>query len=234
VIKILVVEDSQECQDIIKVGLKDTYELHFAKTLAGARELLSEQEFKVALLDMELPDGKGIDLCEDLGVGPGFAVRPYPLVIFLTRCQEVQAKLSVFSMGVADYITKPFDHRELKARIKVRLEERASLPSVLLKGGLEIDLVSHKVSCQVDGEGVEYLDLTPLEYKLLMLFIVSENGEVIPREVIKDKIWQPDSHVSNRVIDTHISNLRKKLTKNSQLDVRSVYSTGYRLVELSS
>ena len=234
VIKVLVVEDSQECRDVIAISLKDGYELHFAKSLQEARTLLSEHQYKVVLLDMGLPDGSGMELCDDLEVGPGHALRSYPLVIFLTACKEIQAKLSVFSMGGVDYITKPFDHRELCARVQVRLEERESLPSVLNRGGIEIDLVAHKATCQGEDGDNYHLDLTPLEYKLLLLFVISSEDEVISRETIKDKMWPPNSHVSNRVIDTHISNLRKKLTQNTHLDIRSVYSAGYRLIELSS
>jgi DNA-binding response OmpR family regulator len=173
----------------------------------------------LVVLDWMLPDGQGLDLLRTWR-GSG---RTWP-VIFLTARSELIDKVVGLELGADDYVTKPFEPRELLARIKARLRspQAPGEPArrVVVCGAIEID---------DDARSVKYqgrkLDLTKMEYALLRLLAESP-GKVFSRDELLDKVWGFESYPSTRTVDTHVLQLRQKLAPELFETVRGV---GYRL-----
>lgn len=227
--KILLVEDSVEIKDVVHAVLNREHDVSWASTLMQAQELLanSKNGFDLVLLDIDLPDGSGIDFLSRVGdrlEGQGVGV------IFLTGTNTVVSRVQSFALGALDYIPKPFDIVELQVRVNSKLKgkkpERAAIQSMLRRGNIEIDL-SRQQAFELSEENPRQLDLTPVEFRLLLLF-VQNAGEVVERRKILDTVWGQSAHVSARCVDHHVCGLRKKIS-HSGSRIESVYGVGYRI-----
>lgn len=214
--RILVVEDHAA----LRASLADclTREAHAVTTatnLAEARAAVERQWPDLVVLDWMLPDGQGIDLLP--------ALRGRAPVILLTARAEVIDRVLGLELGAADYLTKPFDPRELAARVRARLRDtkpaEAALP--LRAGSLEIDRVRHRVTLR--GNSV---DLVKKEFELLAL-LAETPGKVFSRDEILNKVWGYEVFPATRTVDTHVALLRNKLGDSLIETVRAV---GYRFV----
>lgn len=219
---ILVVEDHESLGKSLKECLRsEGHLIELAENLAVARKKLALKP-DLIILDWMLPDGQGLDfLAEVRNQGND---KP---VIFLTARAELVDKVLGLEMGANDYLTKPFETRELLARIRVQLRTKNSeqtLGSSQLKfGPLCIDRIKHKVSFNNAN-----IDLVKKEFDLLVL--LAENPEkVFPRDEILNKVWGYDVFPTTRTVDAHIMLLRQKINENLIETVRSV---GYRLKQL--
>jgi DNA-binding response OmpR family regulator len=223
---VLVVEDHENLrvslQDYI---LKDGHQVHVADCLQIAKEKLS---FKpdLIVLDWMLPDGQGLDFLTE--------IRKQGLntpVIFLTARAELVDKVLGLEMGANDYMTKPFEPRELLVRIRVQLRNREQVGSsfageeshFLRLGSLSIDRIKHQIFF-----GDRSIDLVKKEYDLLVLLAESP-GKVFSRDEILNKVWGYDVFPTTRTVDTHIMLLRQKIHNDLIETVRSV---GYKLKPL--
>jgi two-component system alkaline phosphatase synthesis response regulator PhoP len=174
----------------------------------------------VLLLDLMLPGMNGFDVCRKL--------RPQLpelwIIVVTARGQEAD-RVTGFEAGADDYVVKPFSLRELVARVRVGLRRRAGSGNrhKLVLADVEIDIAARKVS--KTGQDVR---LTFKEFEILAL-LARRQGEVIPRDEFCDLIWGPDVFVTQRVIDTHIASLRKKLGNGENLRIVSVRGVGYKL-----
>lgn len=218
---ILVVED----EGSIAMGLKgdlelEGYEVEVAEDGLQAYEMALEGGYDLLLLDLMLPGKDGFEVCRELRK-EGCEV---PIIMLTARTQEAEKVLGL-ELGADDYITKPFSPMELRARIKAVLRRTGGEdPSHYRFDGLEVDLKRFEV-CR-DGSTVR---LTPLEFKLLAAF-VRNPGQVLSRDRILDLVWGRDAFVTDRVVDTHITNLRKKI-EPEPADPRfivTVKGVGYR------
>lgn len=176
----------------------------------------------VLLLDLMLPGMNGFDICRKLR--PEI---PQLWIILLTaRGQEVD-RVSGFEAGADDYVVKPFSLRELVARVRVGLRRRtgATHQRAYKFGDLEIDVAARKVS-----KAARQVSLTRKEFELLAL-LAQRRGEVIPREELYDLIWGSEVFVTQRVIDTHVASLRKKIGDgdNARAHIQTVHGVGYKL-----
>ncbi len=220
---ILLIEDSKEIYQMVNQSLSRLAEIHWAESLKDGRAILQESSIDLLLLDLELPDGNGIELCEELQ-----STHPELPIFLLTAHDQLSDKVLGFSAGADDYITKPFNSLELKARIEAKLKKL----DILLKSSdilewKEISINKSSQTLKVSNEGNwEDVDLTALEFKLLMYFAINE-GKVLKREDILDEIWGEDIHVYARSVDTHVSKLRKKLLGASEI-IESVHGVGYK------
>jgi DNA-binding response OmpR family regulator len=172
-----------------------------------------------------LPDGDGYQLCSVLQSQQETQDIP---VIFLTSKNSTSDKVLGFSVGAEDYIAKPFDPLELRARVDARfrkLQKERSRQDVTRIGGIEINKASQKASI-LRPSGKQEVDLTPIEFKLL-LFLAKEPNRVFNRDDILNGVWGEEIHVFNRSVDTHISKLRKKLGEYSKC-IQSVHGSGYK------
>lgn len=223
--KILLIEDAPEFQRMVTAVFNGTAKVVVCSNLADARKTLQVNSFDLILLDVTLPDGNGFEFCNTIRVSE--ATREVP-VIFLTAKSELENRLMGFRIGADDYVVKPFNPLELRARVEARLKRRAAgqeTTEIIRKGGLVIHLGSQQVTIRVDQREIE-LDLTPIEFKLLH-FLVKNDGQTYTRQDLIQKVWGGDVHVLTRTVDTHMSKLRRKLT-GSGFTITSVHGVGYR------
>lgn len=220
--RILVVDDEPS----IILAVKDEMEFEgFVVDSAadGPSGLKKARESRpdVLLVDLMLPGLNGFEICRQLR-----ADLPDLWIIVLTaRGQEVD-RVTGFEAGADDYIVKPFSLRELVGRVKVGLRRRkATAPALLRFGDLVIDSGAHRVT----KAGAEVI-LTRREFEILE-FLARHPGQVIPRDRFYNDLWGETINVTERVIDTHIASLRRKLENdpaNPQL-ILSVRGMGYKL-----
>jgi DNA-binding response OmpR family regulator len=221
----LLIEDSEETVFFVKNALGAGFQLECVSRLEEADRLLKKKQYDVLLLDVVLPDGDGFRFCAALQ--DDGRTRAIP-VIFLTAKSEIVDKVLGFSVGADDYIVKPFDPAELRARIqgKIRkLAQRKLNDDELVRGDLKIVLSFQRVViCGATSETL--LSLTPTEFKLLYCFVQQED-RVLSREQLLNAVWGDSLHVVDRVVDKHISSLRQKIAA-SICKVETVNRLGYR------
>jgi DNA-binding response OmpR family regulator len=222
--RILIVEDHENLRGSLKSCLEaEGFMALAAENLASARSKLNEP-LDLIVLDWMLPDGQGIDLLQDLRK----AGKNIP-VVFLTARAETVDKVLGLELGASDYITKPFEPRELVARIRARLRERSpaiknDLSGEMLKvGSLVIDRIKHKVNFRDTN-----VELVKKEYDLLVLFAESPE-KVFSRDEILNKVWGYEVYPTTRTVDTHVMLLRQKIHNDVIETVRSV---GYKFKPL--
>ena len=219
--KILVVED----EPAIALGLKNDLKLEgYSVEVAGDGETAlrraGREAFDLILLDLMLPRKDGLAVCRELRHA---GIRT-PIIMLTAKAQEAEKVLGL-ELGADDYVTKPFSPLELRARVKAILRRAsAEAPEVYRFGDIEVDFTRAEV--RRAGAAV---DMTPLEFKLLSTFI-RRRGRLLTRERLLDEVWRPDSSPTDRVIDNHIMNLRRKIepAPNESRYIVSVRGLGYR------
>jgi DNA-binding response OmpR family regulator len=214
------IEDDIEIYHLVKSFAKDL-EINYVASLTEASLWLSKNTPELVLLDVELPDGNGVDfltknraLFEESRIG----------VIMLTSHGEIGTKLESFEMGVLDYVQKPFIPIELIARIRANIKKVYPRTKDLMKNDIIVKFSSNQVfvGTKDDQKSVE---LSPLEFKLLVFFMQNEE-RVFTREQLMDMVWGNEFGLTDRNVDQHISKLRKKI--NSQFyHVKTIHGTGY-------
>jgi DNA-binding response OmpR family regulator len=220
--RILIADDESNIRELLTELLSPVFEVIVAHDGRQALQRALESVPDLILMDVTMPGLKGTDVCEKLKAHP--TTRTIPVVL-LTAHGDISDRVLGLNKGADDYITKPFHPDELMARIEARLRalrlgEEAVVTTKV--GNLSFDPVVREAS--VDGsEGVR---LTQMEADLLVYFL-SRAGRVIPRKQLLGDLW-PDAVVSQRTVDTHIANLRRKL-KGFDHVFESVHGTGYRL-----
>jgi DNA-binding response OmpR family regulator len=224
--KVLVVEDSTETQAFLGAILKSLgVEIHFAATLDQARTNLETSKPDLILLDMNLPDGTGLEFCESMLTKESWRSIPF---IFISGDEEVSSKVTAFTMGAEDYIVKPFNVMELKARLDARIKKIASQQSnqiALIRGALHIDIAKQQVRATI-GQTTTLISLTPREFQILS-HLAQKEDHVFSRDQLLVSVWGNDSEVFDRTVDTHVSAIRKKLGDLSYY-IESVPGSGYR------
>jgi DNA-binding response OmpR family regulator len=221
--RVLLVEDNLTTQKIVQATLAEKYEVACVTTLRDAEKHLRTQKPALLILDVNLPDGDGFEFCRRLRATPDFNLLP---IIFLTGLIEVESRVHGLGIGGDDYITKPLEPKEFLARVQSHMQRvrRAEGKTSVLNDAYRIDATSQKVFTKaVSGEAD--LDLTPIEFKLLVHFFKNE-GKVFSRAELIAKIWGTSTHVSEHTVDTHISTLRKKLGPAGQF-LKAVVKRGY-------
>jgi two-component system alkaline phosphatase synthesis response regulator PhoP len=220
--RILIVEDEPG----IALGLEDDLKMEgyevdvLADGNAACRRAL-DTPYDLILLDVMLPGKDGFEVCRELR-RRGFRS---PILMLTAKSQEAE-KVMGLELGADDYMTKPFGTRELRARIKVLLRRghEDSPMGIYSFDGLEVDFVRAELR-----KGGQAMELTPIEFKLLSVFIRSR-GRVLTREQLLAGAWSPETFASDRVVDNHIANLRKKIEPDptSPRYLRNVRGLGYR------
>jgi two-component system OmpR family response regulator len=225
--KILVVDDEKKIVDIVKAYLeRERYQVIVAYDGEEALDMAREQQPALLVLDLMLPGISGWDVCRILRKESDIPI------IMLTARDEVTDKIVGLELGADDYVTKPFDPKELVSRVKSvlrRSQGSATYSAVLKVGELSIDV--EKRMARISGEAVE---LTSTEFDLLKT-MAQHPGRVYSRMKLLDEI-QGDSYEGyERTIDSHIKNLRKKIEPdpNHPRHIITVYGVGYKLQENS-
>lgn len=187
-----------------------------APTLAYARDLLATMPYDLILLDLGLPDGRGIDFLRALRAKG--SVTP---VMILTAHDRITERIEGLNAGADDYMVKPFDLAELSARIAAVARRYAGNPNPLITlGALEIDLAAHAIHGP-DGQ----IDLSQREW-VIFEALLQRPGQIVSKSQIEDQIYAFDSEVESNTIEVYVSRLRKKLGKDV---VQTLRGLGYRL-----
>lgn len=219
--RILLVEDEASLAAVLKHGLE---EHGYAVDLAGdgdeALGFAATEPYDLVVLDVMLPDVDGFHICRRLRAEG----RNMP-VLMLTALDSVEDRVAGLDSGADDYLAKPFDPRELLARVRALLRrEQATRNPVLRVADVELDRASREVR-----RGQRSVELTTREFAILELFLRNVN-RVLSRDEIAEHIWAFDFSAMSNVIDVYIGNLRRKLGDNSEPRLlRTVRGSGYLL-----
>ena len=218
--RILLVEDAPDLAEATQRQLSQSgFACDLAMTLREAEDCLDVQRYDAAVLDINLPDGSGTDLLRDI------RRRKLPMpVLMLTAQFSVDDKLSAFGLGADDYLTKPFDHRELAARLHALLRrDKAERSSEINLGRL-----SYNATGGVASVAGERLDLTRREFSLLGM-LLKHRGQVVNKERLHEGLYSfDDAIVGVNAVELYIARLRKKLT-GSGVEIRTLRGQGYSL-----
>ena len=204
--KILIVEDEPKVASFIKNGLGDNfYESDIAYDSISAEKLFRQYKYDLIILDLIIPGIGGLELCKKLK-----NQRPDIPVLMLTALGTTEDKIEGFDAGANDYLVKPFEFRELIARIKVLLktyDKTYESGKKLMAGDLELDLDRKTVK-----RGESQISLTSKEFSLLEYFMRNP-GRVLTRNDIAEKVWDVNYDFSTNVVDVYVNFLRKKIDK---------------------
>lgn len=227
---ILLVEDNAELREALQKLLEKDHKIIAVSTVAQARAEIERANFHLALLDWELPDGEGLELCDLIQKNPKLKNLP---VVFLTGRSLLDDKERAFAIGADDYIVKPFEGRELRARIKAKLakaERIRAAESEFTYKNLRFMMTTQTVMLDLGDKTERALDLTPVEFRLLLYF-AQRSDRILTRNELMQQVWGAKVHVLDRTIDTHVSHLRAKLVK-AGCTIKAVPKKGYRLIML--
>lgn len=220
--RLLLVEDDETIITGLKYALElEGFEVFVSSLVKTALKLSSESHFDLFVLDINLPDGSGLDLCQQLR-------KKYPTpIIFLTASDAETNVVMGLDLGADDYITKPFRLRELIGRIKAVLRRYEGQVSSSIEFG---DIVIQVQSAKVHKNNHEII-LTPMEYRLL-LFLAQSPNQIISREQLVSSLWEIGSDfVNDNTLSVYMRRLREKIeTKTSDPRyIETIRGVGYRL-----
>lgn len=227
--RVLLVEDLEECQVVVKRALANTsIELTTVSTLKKAFEIIRSTKgfkFDLLILDLGLPDGDGITLLEEVRSREGGQTP----VFLLTSHSELDAKVTAFNLGADDYLIKPISGVELRARVEMRLKKSGSFnksKNQIVKGDLVLNISLLRASIK-SGEQEKNIPLTAKEFKILA-HLAQNEGTVFTRQDLVKSVWG-DVHILERTVDSHIFGLRKKLDAFAGY-VECIPNVGYRFI----
>ena len=213
---ILIVEDEPDIASVVEKYLQaENLSTHHLDEGTGVVSWVHQQQPALIVLDLMLPGIDGLTLCKELRT-----FTDVPIIITTARIDEID-RLIGFEAGADDYVCKPYSARELVARIKSLLRRAAPSPN----SDAELLLLPDKLEVCIKGHSVT---LTALEYRLFEFFY-QHPGRIYSRAQILDQAYDDYRDISDRTIDSHIRNLRKKL-KDVGLEegIKSVYGAGYK------
>lgn len=217
--RVLVIEDDIIMNSGICYNLElDQYQAVPAYHGASALDLLGTEAFDLIILDVNLPDGNGFELCKRMK-----ALQEVP-VVFLTACDLEKDVMAGFDLGAEDYITKPFNINILRKKIAAILKrcERKADTEVYVCGELVIDF--NKLTAYQQNEPVI---LTPTEYRMLKIF-TSNPGVLLTRQLLLEKLYDIDANfVDEHALTVNINRLRSKIESGGRKYIKTVYGMGY-------
>jgi two-component system, OmpR family, response regulator len=219
-ISVAIIEGNPHLRSLLGWHLQQAdYAIYQATNLSQSRRIFEQHMPALVLLDSDLPDGDGLELCRWL------RQNTQAIVLILSAKNTEKDIVAGLKAGADDYLTKPFGMQELLARVEAltRRIRTASAPLQLDYGELRIDLVQRRV--QFRGM---YIDLTPQEFSLLYV-LAQANGEPLSRSELLRRAW-PDAIDNPRTIDTHVLSLRKKIEQDPRQPnlIQTVRNVGYR------
>ena len=224
--RILVVDDDREVVRLIRAYLEQAgFEALTAHDGDTAVHVLRREQPDLLLLDLMLPGRDGWEITRLVRGDPALAHIP---IIMLTARVDDTDKIVGLELGADDYVTKPYNPREVVARVRARLRQPGGAPPPILRAGdLEMDLRRREVRA-----GDRPIDLTPTEFALLQIFM-EQPGYVLTRGELMRRGLGVDFEGVERTLDSHIRNLRQKLEPNpaQPVYIQTVYGVGYRLAE---
>lgn len=216
---ILLVEDEEDIATLVRTYLeREGFGVMWVSRGADALLALERNEFRLAILDLQLPDADGLDLCRAIRDSSSL-----PVVIVTARDEEVD-RIVGLELGADDYVTKPFSPRELVARIRavLRRAEPEDAEAPLTRDDISLEHGGRTVS--VAGQQIE---LTGREFDLLA-YLLAHPGIVMSRERLLERVWGLSFPGGTRTVDVHVAQLRRKLDRPDL--IRTVRGSGYKVV----
>ncbi len=222
--KILVVEDEPKVAAFIKKGLEEqSYDVDMAYDGMFGIKMALQNEYDLILLDVILPNVNGLDACRE--------IRKYNktvAILMLTALGSTDDKIVGLDAGADDYLTKPFEFKELLARIRAltRRGTDSTAGEILTVADLELDLSKKTVT-----RAGKPVNLTAREFSLLY-YLLRNQGKVVSRVDITEKVWETSFDTGSNVIDVYINFLRKKIDKGHDIKlIHTLVGMGYVLKE---
>ena len=217
---VLLVEDEENLASLVRAYLEqEGYPVISVVTGAEALRVIETEPVRLVVLDLNLPDMDGLDVCRRI------RARSLVPVVMLTARDEERDRLAGLETGADDYIGKPFSPRELVARMKavLRRSEPHSEEELLVLGDIVLRPGAREVG--VAGEPIE---LRPKEFDLLVC-LMQNRGAVLSRDVLLERVWGYDYAGGTRTVDVHVAQLRRKLRRPDL--IRTIRGSGYKAVQ---
>lgn len=220
---VLVVEDEPKIARLLTDYLAEaSYPTHWLSNGAQVLQWVHTHPVQLIILDLMLPGKDGIEICREIR-----KESDVPIIIVTARVEEID-RLMGLELGADDYVCKPFSPREVVARVRTILR-RVDTQRAQHSNYLGIELDENRYQASVHGHA---LDLTPVEFRLLAV-LHGRPGRVFSRSQLMDQVYGFDHAISDRTVDSHIKNLRRKLREH-QLDpeeevIRTIHGVGYKL-----
>jgi two-component system phosphate regulon response regulator PhoB len=225
---VLVVEDENDVVDLLRYHFKKAgFKVEIANSGDAGLSAVRSTRPDAVVLDLMLPGMTGLEVCRALKADSETASIP---VLMLTARSEVKDRVKGLEIGADDYVTKPFSPKEVVLRVQGllrRIRSAAEEVSVLEADGISIDKSTLRASM-----GNERLDLTTIEFKLL-LALINNRGRILSRETLLSDVWGYSTGADTRTVDTHMRRLREKLGDHAT-KVETVRGQGYRLNGLTT
>lgn len=219
--QILIIDNNKDSQLNTQKALGDEQNYYCVNNLKEAYLKLEKETFDAIILDPKLQNESGFDLFLKL---KDFSLNSEVPIIIITEDDNIAELAHAFTLGAEDYIQRPFNPLEFRARVEARITKYRRKTNFLKINGLVIEPNFQKVFKE-GAKDKKDLDLTPIEFKILFALIQSK-GKPLKRADLTEMLWDKDHQFDSRGIDAHISNLRKKLGTHSKM-IASVYGIGY-------
>lgn len=223
--RILIVEDDKNISKLVKFNLeKASYDCAIAVSGEKALEALDDRSADLIILDIMLPGMDGYEICRAIKAKE--KLKNIPIIMLTAKGEEVD-RIVGLELGADDYIVKPFSPRELVLRVKAILKRgkaESVKKDILVAGDITVDISKHKVTVKD-----KVIELTQMEFKLLVT-LMERRSRVQTRDRLLSDVWDMDSSIDTRTIDTHIKRLREKLGKPGSF-IETVRGLGYKFKE---
>ncbi|MCL2603550.1 MAG: response regulator transcription factor [Defluviitaleaceae bacterium] len=214
--KILLVEDNPHIQEANKKALvMRGYHVLEAETLARGRELLLKEQPDLIILDVMLPDGSGLGLCEEIRKGSNIPI------LFLSGLREEKEIVDGFESGGDVYLTKPYGLNVLVKNVEALLSRSKDIPDMLVKGRLNFNIISNTVTCDGKDTGIK----TGKEFDVLF-YLAKREGKTISAEQIYEQVWGQPALGDDTAVRNVVSKIRKKL-EFSDYTITTEHGKGY-------
>ena len=215
--RILLVEDDKIIGDGVRQGLQlENYAVDWVEDKESAESAFAANKYEIAILDIGLPDGSGIDILKNLR-----QKKDHIPVLILTAYDDISFKVKGLDAGADDYLVKPFKLDELLARLRAlrRRSEGSAIPNLVVG-----DIVLNPASKTVTKNGIQ-VDLGPKEFVILQT-LMEKKGKVVSKSQIEDSLYGWDMEIESNTVEVHIHGLRKKLGRGV---IKTVRSFGYKI-----
>lgn len=222
---VLVVEDENKIAKLLIDYLHNNgYNTHWIDEGETVVDWVRQHQPDLLLLDLTLPGKDGVTICQELR-----SFSEVPIIMITARIEEIDRVLGL-EIGANDYICKPFSPREVMARIKALFRTLAYRQQPVTKKSSTIILDELQMQATIAGHALE---LTPVEFRLLTT-LVNQPGRIFSRTQLMDNLYEDRRIVTDRTVDSHIKNLRKKIAEhhNEPEIIKSIYGVGYKFDEL--
>ncbi len=220
--RILLIDDDEDMGILVQNSL-DPYSVEQSLTAHEAFRRVKESYYDLFIIDIDLPDASGFDICQTLS--SDINLPNTPIIILSTHTQKAEIIYGLNS-GADDYLTKPFDAAELKARVDARLRKRRHFNGNLFQNSLyKFDTEFQTCQCLASDDKRD-LDLTPTEFRILLTLVQNE-GSVLTREDLIRLLWKHCGiNIQSRGIDSHVAHIRKKMG-HYRNTIMALYGRGY-------